>query len=135
MLVKTNTLSGYGFPVLRGQDGYFTPRKGYAQAWSDLVQVLLTPIGSRAFNRSFGSSLHLCLFEPNDTDLQAMVNYSIRSSAAKWVPYVVLYDIRVSRNAKQTRIAIGFGLVTDSQQETGNISVAASTLSNFAAVA
>jgi len=133
MAVKTNILSGFGFPVLRGQEGYFTAKKGYAAAWSDLVQVIFTPIGSRAFKRSFGSSLHLAVFEPNDSDLQSLVSYSIRSAAAQWVPYVNLHDILVTRSAKAVSISIVFSLAKDSTLENGTISVPASALSNIAA--
>lgn len=133
MLTTATNLVGFGFPVLRGKDGYFTPRRDYAMAWSDLVQVLLTPIGSRAFNRAFGSSLHLSLFEPNDADQQALIAYSVRTAAAKWTPYINVLDIRVSKESKTIKIAITFSLATDSQQDTGLISVAASTFSTLVA--
>jgi hypothetical protein len=60
------------------------------QANSNLKLLLLTIKGERPYQPNFGSSLHALLFQPMNTDLQTLVEDSLREDIGFWLPYIVI---------------------------------------------
>ncbi len=92
-LAQTTMLKGLGLPALRGAGGYFAVKNRYDVAWSDLMIALFTPIGGRAFDRSFGSGLHHVLFSPVTVAVDQLANYTVKQAAALWCPHVTVIDL------------------------------------------
>jgi phage baseplate assembly protein W len=112
-LAQTTTLKGLGLPALRGAGGYFAVKNRYDVAWSDLMIALFTPIGGRAFDRSFGSGLHHVLFSPVTVAVDQLANYTVKQAAALWCPHVTVIDIQVKVDGKAIQLGIKFALTDD----------------------
>lgn len=126
MAQESLQLTGLALPAVRLAGGYFSPRDKYDVAWGDLLLAILTPIGGRPMNRSFGSALHLALEEPNDPAIAQRAEYAIRDAASRWVPHVIVYAIQILRKSRDLMISISFGLTEDSQIMSRTFSVSAS---------
>jgi phage baseplate assembly protein W len=49
-----------------------------------VLDILSTPIGTRLFNRPYGSRLHELLFEPNDEVLESLLETFVFEAVSKW---------------------------------------------------
>ena len=126
MATQSLELKGLALPAIRTAGGYFSVRDKYDVAWGDLLLAVLTPIGSRAMNRQFGSSLHLAVDDPNDPALAQMVDYAVRDAAAAWCPHIVVHDVQVAREEAGVTMSIAFGLTEDAQIVSRTFRVSAS---------
>ena len=59
---------------------YFAVAVGETLIRQRCLEVLATKRGSRIHRRSFGSNLHLRVFEPNDEVLQRLVDHDVREA-------------------------------------------------------
>lgn len=49
-----------------------------------IVEILSTPIGTRLFNRGFGSRLHELMFEQNDEVLESLLETFVFEAVEQW---------------------------------------------------
>jgi phage baseplate assembly protein W len=79
----------------------------------------LTRKGERPFHPDLGTGIYDFLFEPNINEMLVNIEEEISSATAKWLPYVVITDLRVevadrqygfSDNFNGVRISISFTL-------------------------
>jgi len=68
------------------------------QSTSNLINLVMTEVGERYMQPEFGTTLRHTLFEQNTEDLVGAVDDSLRSAIARWVPYIELVDLDISRN-------------------------------------
>ena len=72
-----------------GQSGLFTSTfTSIDQAISNLKNLLLTNKGERVMQPAFGTDLSRILFEPNTSELKAMVDNAITEPVNYWLPYI-----------------------------------------------
>jgi phage baseplate assembly protein W len=103
-------LNGFALPAIRSSGGYFTSRRDIDCAWGDLLIAIMTPIGGRFMNRSFGSGLSTVLFDPSDNVVIGMVSQYINDAAVKHCPYVKIRNIDVSLDKKKINVKVTFSL-------------------------
>ena len=68
------------------------------QSTSNLINLVMTEVGERYMQPEFGTTLRHTLFKQNTEDLVSAVDDSLRSAIARWVPYIELVDLNISRN-------------------------------------
>ena len=71
----------------------------------NIKAILSTPLGSQAYNRSFGSKLHKIAFEPVDEIARALA-HTYTKIAMKQEDRVTLQKIRTHTNNKDSSILI-----------------------------
>lgn len=113
----TTELAGLALPATRGPGGYFESRGPLDVAWGDLLIALLTPVGGRAMNRAFGSSLYDTLFTPQTLEFEVVV-VAIKDAVARLLPHIVLKDVTVIADTpKRVRVGVIFSLASDRETE------------------
>lgn len=68
------------------------------QAISNYINLLLTKDGERYMQPTFGVGLWYYVFEQNALDFDLLLETRIKEQAAKWLPYIINKNIRVSSN-------------------------------------
>ena len=77
-----------------GTSGLFTSTfTSIDQAISNLKNLLLTNKGERAMQPRFGTNLPRILFEPNTSELKALVDTAITVPVNYWLPYINIIEI------------------------------------------
>jgi phage baseplate assembly protein W len=82
---------GYG----AGTEGFF-PRSSTIkeQASSNIKNLLLTQIGERAGQPTFGSNLPRIIFEPLEIDvLKESITQTIEEALERWLPYITVHNV------------------------------------------
>jgi len=80
-----------------GPDGLFTSTfTSIAQAISNLKNLLLTNKGERVMQPAFGTNLPRILFEPNTSELKALVDTAITEPVNYWLPYINITEIETT---------------------------------------
>jgi len=87
---------GLSLPAQKTPGGYFHVKGAIDVAWGNLLQALFTPIGTRPFARTFGSTLNVVLFEPNIEQNASVIVYIVQTVAAQWVPMLEVIDVKVN---------------------------------------
>ena len=105
---------GLKLPLGYSDTGYFKQTKStLQQAKYNIINLFKTIPGERLGQPAFGSELHTILFEPLNEDFSDIIEDTIRSSLAKWLPYINIKNIEITfpdYNINQVNIAIDFGL-------------------------
>ncbi len=68
------------------------------QALNNLKNLLLTKIGERIGQPTYGSNLLYVLFEPNLKDLKDNIKDLITTPVSYWLPYININDIIITTN-------------------------------------
>ena len=112
--LNPDTYIGLKLPMGYSDSGYFKQTKTtLQQAKHNIINLLKTIPGERLGQPTFGSQLHSILFEPMNEDFGDILEESIRSSLAKWLPYINIKNIEITMpdyNINQVNIIIDFGL-------------------------
>ena len=112
--LNPDTYIGLKLPMGYFDSGYFKQTKTtLQQAKHNIINLLKTIPGERLGQPTFGSQLHSILFEPMNEDFADMIDKSIRSSLAKWLPYINIKNIEITMpdyNINRVNITIDFGL-------------------------
>lgn len=120
--MATTGAIGITLPFQLGKTGYFEQSfTAMDQVKSNLVSLLLTRKGERPFQPDLGSDLYTLLFTQMDDEYNANVQSAIQRAVAKWLPFVNLTQVEVSRDDDRnlTTVKIDFSLssntnITDS---------------------
>ena len=112
--LNPDTYIGLKLPMGYSDSGYFKQTKTtLQQAKHNIINLLKTIPGERLGQPTFGSQLHSILFEPMNEDFGDILEESIRSSLAKWLPYINIKNIEIimpDYNINRVNISIDFGL-------------------------
>jgi phage baseplate assembly protein W len=68
------------------------------QAYENLKNLLLTRIGERILQPTFGTRLFEILFQPNVFELKELIHDIISEPVDFWLPYIILNEIEVTTN-------------------------------------
>lgn len=104
--VRFSRLRGLALPTGRAGFRALDSHTAYDIAWSDMLIAVLTPYGSRAGNRAFGSRLYDLLYSVGQVDVST-VSYLVKSAVEQWCPHVKIRTVMVentSRKAATLRI-------------------------------
>ena len=102
---------GYGV----GTEGFF-PRSGTIkeQASSNIKNLLLTQIGERAGQPTFGSNLSRIIFEPLEIDvLKESITQTIKESLELWLPYITVQNFSTYRDSDPNTVIITMEFTVD----------------------
>ena len=112
--LNPDTFIGLKLPLGYSDTGYFKQtRTTLQQSKYNIINLLKTIPGERLGQPTFGSQLHSILFEPMNEDFGDILEESIRSSLAKWLPYINIKNIEITMpdyNVNRVNISIDFGL-------------------------
>jgi len=112
--LNPDTFIGLKLPLGYSDSGYFKQTKTtLQQAKYNIINLFKTIPGERLGQPAFGSQLHTILFEPLNEDFNDIIEESIRSSLAKWLPYINIKKIEITMpdyNVNRVNISIDFGL-------------------------
>lgn len=102
-LVNNNTTSLFNFPL--GISLNFQQNQVFQsiysvstdqQALNNLKNLLLTKIGERVGQPTYGSNLLYILFEPNLNDVKDNIKELITTPVSYWLPYININDIIIT---------------------------------------
>lgn len=102
-LVNNNSTSLFNFPL--GISLNFQQNQVFQsiysvstdqQALNNLKNLLLTKIGERVGQPTFGSNLLYILFEPNLNDVKDNIKELITTPVSYWLPYININDIIIT---------------------------------------
>ena len=65
------------------------------QATSNLKNLLLTRIGERFSQPTFGTELLNMVFQPNTAELKIDIAETLSTSIEFWLPYIIIEDIEI----------------------------------------
>lgn len=128
MAKQTTPVFGITYPMVKGQGGYFNVSTTVmTQIKSNLKNLLLTRIGERLHQPTFGSDLHKIVFEPNDDNIKQKATDYIETALATWMPYIVVENLEytatpVDKDNNNFFIVLTFSF--NNQVSTINLSVA-----------
>jgi phage baseplate assembly protein W len=96
---RTSRYRGPAIPWFPLPDGHFAPKGTREVIWAAIVNVLLTPIGTRVRNPEFGSRLYELVFELNDDLLVSLARVYIVEALRKWEPRIEITEAEVYRDS------------------------------------
>lgn len=120
-------IRGISFPFhINLASGSVGMTSGEEKLKQNIVQLLLTGLGERIMNRSYGTGIRQLLHDPNNDALQAIVQYQVGTTLGQFEPRVllqsvdvvqdgatlfvtVIYLVRRTRQVQQTSVPIAFG--------------------------
>ena len=92
--LNPNTYVGLSFPLRRDKFNDFAMTKNsLQQAEHNLKNLLLTHVGERVGQPTFGSRLRALCFEQLDESLPERLEEEIRQSVSIWLPYINIIDV------------------------------------------
>ena len=108
---------GLKFPLGYGvvTEGFF-PRSSTIkeQASSNIKNLLLTQIGERAGQPTFGSNLPRIIFEPMELDvLKESITQSINEALELWLPYITLQNVGTYKDSNPNTIIVTMEFIVD----------------------
>jgi phage baseplate assembly protein W len=113
--VQNNPDTYLGVSIAFGAPGVFTPLLSAAeQGTSNLKNLLLTRIGERVHQPTFGTRLLDIIFQPSDDEIKQDVTDAITGPVNFWLPYITINKIDVVTHLDdpsieyQLRITINF---------------------------
>lgn len=102
-----NKTIGVLLPIRRGRVGYFdSSLELLDQVKTNLINLIMTQKGERVYQPDFGTDLHKLVFEQMDDEYNDRVESAIRVAAAKWMPFLRIDEILVSRNEDENSTAV-----------------------------
>ena len=108
---------GISLPLEYGSQGFFNKtRTTLQQTRSNIKNLLLTIIGERLGNPTFGSDLMTVIFEQDDGSLGNRIEEAIRASISEWLPYVNVKKVQTvadERNPNLLNVRIDFTIDID----------------------
>ena len=93
------------------------------QVKSNLVNLLLTSIGERVMNPTFGTELRKYIFEGiTDTNMNAMIA-SLQDSIATFIPDIVVTNIEVIPNTDYNEITLNVSYIMRISQSPDEVTI------------
>ena len=111
-----NAYVGLTFPLRRSATSDFEQTKNTLEAAKhNIKNLLLTHIGERVGQPTFGSNIYNILFENFDIGFTKKLEDAIKESVATWLPHVLINNLIVSASpdTNTVSISVGFSIITD----------------------
>ena len=116
-VVRGGELRGFGFPIAKGRDGYWSRRNEKALRRSSIMMILGTIPGERVGEPEFGSNLYRLAFEPNDQLLVQQVKAETVEAIQRWDAFVRVMGVSVEQQSNTLTIFIDYMDLADTKQE------------------
>lgn len=81
---------GLSFPLRVGNKGGFVMSNHIDHIEESIVQILSTQFYERVMLPEFGSDIDAYIFDPNEVETHALVQYEIVEALTKWEPRIVI---------------------------------------------
>lgn len=107
---------GIAFPFQKGQTSFPKIVTDNDLIKQSLIQIVLTPKGSRIMRPEFGTNVLLHIFENNTTLLGLKIRGDVSAAISKFEPRVSLQGIGVARTDTSVIITVGY-LVKATQEQ------------------
>jgi len=91
----SSALTGLAVPAVRVPGGVFAVRDRYDTAFGDVLLAVLTPTGTRPFDRSFGSRLNRCLFTTTLPADEGTISFIVEETVSRSCPNITVESARV----------------------------------------
>ena len=82
-------------PFQRNARGYFAPKGLRNVIWGAILNIILTPLGSRIMLPAFGSRLPELFMDPNDDLTKVLAKEYVVDAVSKWEPRVIVTDASI----------------------------------------
>lgn len=94
MEAKNTYPVGLKLPLVKGNNGYFDQNfNTLDQVYTNMKNLLLTSVGERRLNVTFGSKLKYFLFEPTENNLSESISNYITGELNSYFPYVNVLEV------------------------------------------
>lgn len=104
---------GVNYPIQRSSDGYFDRTfTTLEHTKANIINVLSTKKGERLARPEFGTNLEQLLFEPMNQQLEEDIRQEINSAIDRFVPYVDIKNLSVSRDEQKKIAAVKMDFTT-----------------------
>lgn len=88
--MEISLVRGLSFPLRVGNKGGFVMSNHIDHIEESIVQILSTQLYERVMLPEFGSDIDAYIFDPNEVETQALVQYEIVEALTKWEPRIVI---------------------------------------------
>lgn len=113
--------TGLALPAVRTAGGYFVSKRDIDVVWGSVILAIMTPVGSRWMNRSYGSHVAEVLFEPTDAVLVSALTEYINDAASKFATIARITRVDVQVDRKTVSIVVTFSNTSDSRSTTDSV--------------
>lgn len=119
--VGTARWKGIAAPFDRKPKGYFDAKPTRETLWSSILNILLTPLGTRIMLPEFGSRLTELVFEPNDEMLEDIAKAYIADALVRWEPRVRVARVDIYRDGfNENALIVSIDYAIGSEEEVLN---------------
>tara|TARA_R100000458_G_C8276467_1_gene251791 strand:+ start:103 stop:513 length:411 start_codon:yes stop_codon:yes gene_type:complete len=102
-----NRIQGIAYPMrLDGVGGYLTSNEDLGSLRDCVVQLIMTPRGSRVMRPDFGTDLRSSLFEPLNATLVENLRSQIIDTITKYEPRVIVKDLGLFPNYENNSLLV-----------------------------
>ena len=104
---KREKLSGLAFPFRKdGAGGYATANEGATSLRDGIQQLIMTAPGERVMRPTWGTSLRIAVFEPNDQQLRQRLEREITEAIRTYEPRVIVKELIVLPEVESNKMFI-----------------------------
>lgn len=104
---------GLNYPIKRSDDGYFDKTfTTIEHTKANIINVLSTKKGERIGRPEFGTNLESLLFNELDEKLEADIRSEIETNIERFLPYVTIENLVVSRNPEKNLASVELSFTT-----------------------
>ena len=104
---KRERLNGLAFPFRKdGAGGYATANEGATSLKDCIQQLIMTAPGERVMRPSWGTSLRISAFEPNDSSMRDRLEREIKEAITTYEPRVIVKKLSLIPNAESNKMLI-----------------------------
>jgi phage baseplate assembly protein W len=114
--VRGTERRGVGFPIDKGNQGYWSRKNAVALRRTSIAMILGTTPGERVGVPDFGSNIRRLMFEPNDTILVQQLKAETVDAIQRWDPYIAIVGVAVNIDENAVQIFIDFIDLADENQ-------------------
>lgn len=115
------TILSISFPFRQGVSSFPQPATDQDAIKSSIIQILMTPVGSRIMRRQFGSKLLKFLFDNDSPATAAGIEREVRTALGRWEPRIAIDAVQVESGTNnepgQILITIFYTVVSSNTQD------------------
>ncbi len=108
---------GMAFPFQKGQTSFPKQVTDADLIRQSLIQIALTPKGSRIMRPDFGTNVLNHIFESNSVLLGVKIRNDVAAAISKFEPRVILRGVGVARTENSVIITVGYVVKTTGQPD------------------
>lgn len=111
-------IRGFAFPFrIDPATGGIAQQSGDEKLKENLKHLLLTRIGERVMNRTYGGGVYDLVHDPNNDALRALAQHQISKAISHWEPRILLQDLEITQKNGQLFIQIRYVIRRTNQAE------------------